>query len=270
LNAQRDIAIASRLLAEAGKLAHDPEAVKSGYEQAIEIYMHLVEAEPYRYSHRMNISTVAQDYGDYLLVELKDPAAARAQYVTNMTQVLEMKSDKDLVQLEMERWSMGYYRLGMAAAAQKNAAQVKRYFERSALIQDIYLRQRQDRPEAKADSDLLLDPQINLMLTQAWAGQVEPAVIVARALVARFTKDEDALRHAKAADCLVRAAFAIAMAAQHVPETSRESAQREALEALQKAIAAGYKDVAYLESDPDAEALRTIAGFDEILQQLRQ
>ena len=60
-----------------------------------------------------------------------------------------LKSDPMLTKLDSDRWEMGYYRLGLAAAAQQEKENVKRYFERCSLIQDIALRQKSNSLAAK-------------------------------------------------------------------------------------------------------------------------
>ena len=266
MNAVRDLGLASRLLGGLGIAENNIDTITTGFDLSIATFQYLIAQEPLRVAHRSNLIVSANAYGDYLLVHQRDPAAARTKYVISMMQVRWLKSDPMLEKLESDGWAMGYYRLGLAAVAQKDIQNVKRYFERCVLIQDLALRQKSDSPAATQNPDILVNDRIGLMLSQAWAGQVEPAVITAREFVKSVTTDPQSTRENRG-HILSRAAFALGIVSQAegLSEAHRKTAQQEAISVLRKAIAAGFSDVEYLQSDPDVGPLRSLPEFAKIL-----
>ena len=266
MNAQRDLGLAARLLGSLGIAADDIDAITTGFDLSISTFQSLIQQEPLRVAHRVNLIGFANTYGDYLLVNQKDPAAARSHYVISMQQVRELKKDPMLAKLDSDGWAMGYYRLGLAAVAQKDKGNIKRYFERCAMIQDIALRQKSDLPEAKQNPDTLLDDRAGLMLSQAWAGQVEPAVVTARELVKYFNSGPQSTRDDRG-NFLARAAFALGIVSQSesLSGANQKAAQQEAISVLRLAIDAGYRDISYLQGDPDVEPLHSLPEFAEII-----
>ncbi len=110
-----------------------------------------------------------------------------------------------------------------------------------------------------------------LMLVQAWAGQVEPAVRAAREIRTLFEATPPDGDKKTAGDSIVRAAFALAIVAAKstLPDSSRQIAQREALDTFKSALRMGYNDVTYLASDPDVGPLKQIEGVNDLIQNLK-
>jgi serine/threonine protein kinase len=264
--ARRDQAVGAIALAGLAKLAEDGVTVIEGYELAIGNFNTLVILEPGRVSYRTALAEVHGLYGDYLLVEKLDPAAARTHYVESMKRLREFSSD---AQLDWLRWhrTLAYYRLGLTAQAQANNDQVRRYFERASLISDLHLREKSDLVR---DPEMLIDDRVQLMLEQAWAGQAAAAVQIARDIRSQLSDVQQSREKPWAAGALARAAFAIAIASEKggLPDAGQKAARSEALLTMQQAMDLGFHDVAYLHSDPDVAPLRRIEGFDALLQSL--
>ncbi len=270
--ALRDQAAAGTTLAKIAIVANDQPSVSNGYELAKSSFNILRQLEPERAYYQVALAEVCADYGDHLLITMKDPAAARTQYVENMLTIRTLNGDPHLKAMNVNR-IMAYYRLGMAAEAQGNSAQVKRYFERAVLLADLVVRERAEELDARDNPELLLDDQVLLMLVQAWAGQAESAVAAARAIKSRFQGGDLARVTPNADGLLARAAFALAIAVDKgafPDEAARTALRDETLQTLSQAIAAGFDDIQYLRNDPDAAAIRRLAGFEEIVKSITE
>ncbi len=268
--AVRDLSAAALNCVKVAKHFHDDAKVLDGYELAISNLKQLLEIQPERIYNHQALADVTAEFGDYLLIQKKDAAAARTQYVESMKLLRQLQSDPQLKQLHANR-EMAYYRLGLAADALGSPEQVKRYFERAVLLADISLRERSDEPAAKSNPRVLVSEKTMLMLVQAWAGQAEPAVRAAREIRTLFEGTPPNGDKKTAADALSRAAFALAIVAAKttLSDTSRQIAQREALETFKSALMMGYNDVTYLASDPDVGPLKQIEGVNDLIQNLR-
>lgn len=264
--ARRDQAVAAINLAKLAAHAKDDAAVIEGYESAKSSLKLLASLETERIFHRVTLADMYGDYGDYLLVQKQDPTAARAQYVECMKLLRELNADTELEKLKQQR-ILTYYRLGLAAELQGNEEQVRRYFERAALLADMHLREKTD---LSRDPEVLVYDQLQLMLVQAWAGQTSAAVVTARSITSQLADAQQAREIPWAAFALARSAFAIAIASEKggLSEAARKTAGSEALQTLQHAMAAGFDDVEYLRTDPDVAPLRRIEGFDTLVQSL--
>jgi len=266
LATRQDQAATAINLANLAIQAKDDAAVIEGYEMAKSIFKLLLSLEGERVMHRATLAELCGTYGDYLLVHQQDPTAARVQYVESMTLIRQWNADTELEKMRQLR-ILAYYRLGLAAESQGNAEQVRRYFERACLLTDLHVREKSD---ATRDPEVLVDDQVLLMLVQAWAGQASAAVLTARSFKSQLEDVQQAHETPWAPDTLARAAFAIAIAAEKggLTEAARKTAGSEALQTLRQAIAAGFNNVDYLQTDPDVAPLRRLEGFETLLQSL--
>ncbi len=266
--ARRDLGVAAINLASLAQRAEDDATELEAHELANRAFSLLASSEPDRVYYRMMLADVCGLYGDYLLIRKQDPVAARVQYATSMKLLRELfDSDAQLDQLRRQR-DVAYYRLGLAAEGQGNAEQVRKYFERAALISDLHLRERSDRVK---DLGQLIDDQEQLMLEQAWAGQASSAVATARSIKTQIANMPRADELPWVPIGLARAAFAIAIASEQaeLSAADRKSAGAEALQTLQQAIALGYNDFQYLQTDPDVAPLRRVEGFESVVHTLQ-
>jgi tetratricopeptide (TPR) repeat protein len=104
--------------------------------------------------------------------------------------------------------------------------------------------------------------QMELMVAQAQAGQVDSAIATARRLEARPKIDPE-LR--------IDLARCYAAASRALPEaetTRRQTLQAAAMSALDAAMKDGYRDRVYLEGEPDYAPLRNRDDFKKLLQGL--
>ncbi len=116
-NCLRDLALVAsfegRILANLKRF----DEAKVPMERSIELYQQLIELEPDRVAHSINLIRVLNTYGDMLLVNLNDFELSRKQYSAAILKVRELRSDPVLNELESDGLAKGYYRLGLAALA---------------------------------------------------------------------------------------------------------------------------------------------------------
>ncbi len=271
---ERDLALAARMNALIGQDLGDASAIDSGFQLAITTLESLVARRPERINYRNNLLVCCREYGDHLMMAVQKPKEAAEQYGKVLTQIRWILGESDpalrVYFTPNGDWAMTYYRLGLTSHFQKDDAARKRYFERCVNIQEIALRQAEDLPANKENPDALLPDRQVLMLSQAWAGQVESATESAKWMVERFLKDEAGKKHPMAADSIVRCAFSMAMVAKELSGDARKAKEESALKLLTASIDLGYRDLGYLLGDPDAEALRTISGFEKVVAPLRK
>ncbi len=238
--------------------ASKSEAALAHFQSAIAGYEQLCQRTGNELSTVMSLIRCYGSLGDYLLT-LNRPAEARKQYVNIVRYLHIVQMDARFRELN-GTWAMAYYRLGMAALAENNPERVQKYFSRAVEIRQTPLKQREDI-EGKSNGDALWVDRIELMLAQAWAGQVEQSRDMARRLVARYAseKNEDANL------ALFSAATALGIVSTQVEESERPAMQQEAIAALRLAVAAGFDELTYAKNDLDVAPLRAIPGFEEAL-----
>ncbi len=262
---KRDLALVAGNLARCAEVMHDNALAEQSHQICVNQLQDLIKLMPEFFNLKLTFLDASNNFGDFLLIRKQDFVKARAQYVTGMTIVRDLKKDRVLTELE-DAWMREYYRLGMAAYASKNTEQTQRYFARAELICDLRLREMED-VKADVDAPHVWQQRCILMLIQAWSGKVEQAATMARRIQKRFADDQQAAsRPSRLAD----AAFALGLAALAVPENRRPAAQSEAIELMKAAINAGFKNAEYLRLDPDVSGLRAIPEFETIIQSLEK
>ncbi len=112
----RDLSAAALNRVKIAKHLHDDAKVLDSYELAISNLKQLLEIQPERIYNHQALAEVTAEFGDYLLIQKKDAASARKQYVESMKLLRQLQSDPQLKQLHSNR-ELAYYRLGLAADA---------------------------------------------------------------------------------------------------------------------------------------------------------
>ncbi len=82
-------------------------------------------------------------------------------------------------------------------------------------------------------------------------------------------KQKDGTTTANVGNYLAQSAFVLAIASEHLSSKAKEELGVEAIQALELAIEKGYNDILYLQSDPDVAALRSISGFDSLIERIK-
>lgn len=263
INVKRDYAIACRLAAEAAAVLHQHDTASELFASSNATYRELIELEPNRIGHVNNLLSGLQAFGDFLIVDLDDAAAARKQYADALVLQLEkFYFEPTLSDLREKGLAMGYYRVGLAELAQGNAEKSRTYFRRCEAIRDLELQQLR----LFASADELVSQRIGLMLAQARSGNIEPAITEAHALAARAEEDQPTPSGFEPKNLLLQAAAGLSIAAEQPEAKDRADELREqAAAAMQAAIKNGFNDRHYLMTDPDLEALRTSKAYSDLL-----
>lgn len=266
----QDLGIAYLVQAEISAERGENELATKRFAACVDIHQRLTKLEPKRVAHQRNLIQATARFGDFCLVQLQDPAAARKQYVTGILQTREILRDSSLRELQEKGLAMGYYRLGMASLAQDNLEQAKKYFARCELIRDLELRQLMDSKQNAANPDLLLTQRIDLMLAQARAGHNDQAIAEARRLIARAGEDGKIAGGFASWQLYLQAAAALGIVSQQPQQTPEASTPLldEALEAMRNAIDAGFNNSEYLRSDPDLAPLKKSSKYESLLHQM--
>lgn len=266
-NSVRDFAMTCELTAKVHiSLANLTEAA-SMYGEALQLSQKTVELDPEKLSYRLNLASTANAMGDFLLVQQQDPAAARQCFVIAMLELRRIFSDGELQNLLDNGLAMSYYRLGIAAIGQRDFDKATNYFERCALIRELSLRQEQDKPIVKANPDLLLVKQVDLMLAQAQAKQLDKAIPLARQLASRAIETQEIAGPLQKHELLIHAAACLGICSQYCEDSQRESLQAEALQFIAQAFEHGHTDLKHLRTDPDFWPLQSLPEFTALLQQ---
>lgn len=248
--------------ADAARIIGNEAAALQHYSSAVASYKQLCDSTGNDMSLMSKLLQCEANYGDYLL-SLNKPAEARTEYI-NVVRNLHLLQSHPRYRELTEMWGMAYYRLGMAAVYEKNPERIQKYFTRATEILQLPLKQREDL-EGKISGDLLWQDRTLVMLAQAWAGQVEPSIAMAHRVVDRFRQEKSQ----EAATFIFTAATALGIASTYVETSQRPSIEAEALAALTLALDAGYANLNYLQTDADVAPLRSITGFEQVIQRLR-
>ena len=98
--AKRDLAAAALTLTQIAKLSRDDVAIVEGFDLAQKMFRELTAGEPERVYYKISLAEICGAYGDFLLVNQKNAAAARGHYVESMSLLRELLGDRNLEQLE--------------------------------------------------------------------------------------------------------------------------------------------------------------------------
>lgn len=280
-NAHRDLALAKVVSAKlAAKTGADKREVQHRYELAAESLRTMMKREPDRVSHRRTLSGCLTSFGDFLLFKASDSSGAKQVYVEAMELSLSAWEDPMLSELRSLELAMGFYRLGFAALEQARvtsgedrqaaSAQAQEYFERCALLRAFELETAEMSQSTEPNPDSLIVYRVDLLLPLARAGKTQAALEQIRILINR-AEDADSPYVGGNAFLYKFAATGLGLISEHA-ETPEQKNQwlSQGIKGMHKAIDSGFRDVAYLTQDPDAEPLRTADGFEDLLKRIRE
>lgn len=264
-NSFRDLATALGLAADIKLLKKDTDGVGEALKSAIETMELALQAEPDRYSLKIQLIRTAFTTGDFWLVQKKDAPAARAFYVKGMKQLLGIVSTPEMENLTESGLAMGYYRLGVAAIEQADKGRAQNYFERCALIRELNLRQKSDRAEVKQNPKLIIIDRINLLLANARAGRNKSVLPEVKELIHQADSpemlDDTDLRQA----IYLHSAAILGICSKNTVDEESEELSKESVATLEKCFSVGYSDTNYLRSDPDFWPLQENPSFQKLL-----
>jgi tRNA A-37 threonylcarbamoyl transferase component Bud32 len=233
----------------------------AAFARAVSLGEALVKDSPKNLKHRTNLSVIAADYGDFLLMQRHDPAAARRVYVLSVVHLRPLAEPDELYPY-LNTLALNYYRLGTALLGQGEEKEARRIYALGADVREQQLRLVLKSPGGQ-DPARQITPRINLMLAQARSGKYAEAAAYARELLDKQTT----------ARWLVQSACGFGLSAAVVPADKPELRKEyldQAFVALRKAVEeGGYAHPETLEYDPDLDPLRGDPRFPPLLERAR-
>jgi serine/threonine protein kinase len=186
--------------------------------------------------------------GDFLFFFRKDRAAAAAEYAICLDLFTTLlKTDPDHLSLR-QRLAATHYRLGFTAS---NPAKAK-----EAFAECLKMRHELARIDSR---DTLAG--VELALALARVGDRAEAERVAQSLLKQVGTDRQVL---------FQVACTYAVLAGNAPDrASTDRCRAEAFQVLRDVIAAGWKDAAALETDPDFDAIRADPRFRDLVAKVK-
>ena len=187
-----------------------------------------------------------------MLLLRKDPAAARALHDASRAELEEELADDPESGPIKQALATNLYRLATACLRAGDAEASARHYARCLEIRRGLL------PPGVRDAKR----EIDLMISLARCGQVAEAVRFSEALAKAGDQD---------AQTWYQVACARSLCRQAVRADAAESARHAeaSLAALREASLRGYKDIVYLENDPDLDPLRDMPEFGRELEAFR-
>jgi tetratricopeptide (TPR) repeat protein len=237
------------------------------FEKAAVVQRELVSLEPKNQSYKLNLSKVLDSLGDARFF-LGQTDEAKKSYDESLAVTRELSAPEELLVVKRSLSLMLYksatadLRLGLRSESQK--------------LYDECLAIREQYSHARPRD---LDGAIEWMLALARCGRIEEARTKAENLLKLAAAQKSG--SPSAATYQLQSAFALAIAADNVVRnrpiatwSPQRLAERKKLidrsfEALDLAIASGFKDRWQLETDPDIDALRGDPRFVAILEKLQ-
>ncbi|MBW3541963.1 MAG: protein kinase, partial [Planctomycetes bacterium] len=228
------------------------DAAIETYTETLKALEQVRAADPGLLSGRGNVAFVHNQLGvAHLLADR--PQKARDEY-QQAVELLKAVAADDPNDASVQRMlGTAYYGLATAVLEAGDGEAARTHFETSRDIRR--------RLAEKDKDDLTL--QADLMLALARCGEHAEAAGIAGDLEQRAPKDASLLYQ-------VAGGYALAAAAAASDKAAAAQYSRQAIGALQKAVAEGYRSVALIEIDPDLDPVRGEEAFQKLVDGLKQ
>jgi serine/threonine-protein kinase len=225
---------------------------KSGsyYGKVVEIREAVHADNPDDYQLLGDLAEFYSYYGDMYL-KLGDPQSALAKYDRSIELGREIVAKDNDVQYRRNLGTALYSR-GLATLRLKDAAGAAKYFSES-----LQIREEMARKDAKSQEE-----KMNLMLSLAQSDRQAEAAAIAEAVRVGREKDQEL-------QVTIARAYAECAATTTADPKTKGRYEEKAIAALQAAVAAGYKDVMILETDPDLQPIRDLPEFKKLLERVK-
>jgi serine/threonine-protein kinase len=241
------------------------EEAKKAFQQAIQQFQALVQASPRNTTHLVTLEVASAEYGDDLVLQLGQPAEARPFYEVALRQIRAVALSPEIAAYQRSL-SLDHYRLGTVLAKAGDRAGAARHFALCRALREVQARDE----EAFSKSGAVSSAKNLLMLAQARCGEHEAAVRMAAVLLETGVAEKPGPDKNR---LLFLAASGYGLSAEWVDSGKRKEYLGKALQAMQLAVAGGYRNRVALETDPDLDPLRESAetrdGYQELLRQVR-
>ena len=255
-----------RLQARIAQLRNDDPTCRRSFEDAIQVYTHILEREPYRFSIHMNRIECANAYGDYLLNSKATPGLIELQYRTALNSIDAICRSPQLVQLEQDGQGLQYYRLGLVAIARGDSAEAKKHFRHCVAIR---LKGYEDAIASSVNVESALREAVALGLAQGRAGMKAELFHHVKQLISLANSQEFKGHVLSQADVLQFSSAAMGVLADRLRlegDPDADSTFVKAKKLLLSAIDRGYSDIDYVRTDLDFKWISDSKDWPDIEQ----
>jgi hypothetical protein len=227
----------------------DTAGALANYGACLQLLRELVRAHKQNIRYQTDVATLCGTLGD-LHLRLGDAAAAQPYYREGLAAAQQLAALDDGDEFQ-RRLSQAYYRRATASLRLGETAAAEQDYRRCLELREKFAARHPQDQEARTA----------LMVSLARCGQHERAVTLAEELRTAGRKGPRLLFHI---------ACCYALCVPTVPDDLRQRFIGKAVEALEQAIALGYRDRVDIETDPDLDAIRREPGYRAAIERLQK
>jgi serine/threonine-protein kinase len=246
---------------ELGFRLHDVETCQAFYEKALKRSQAAMARNAKTPAAQRALATSCGAIGD-LHLQLRDGGAAVENYSQAHELMLAFAAGNPDNVAAQRNLSFSYYRLATANRLNGNVAKAQEQYEEC-------LKLRKELAQADASN---VHKQIDLMVALARTGQHADAADVAAKLDTRASEDPSVLFQIACGYSLCVPAVVDGKTPEELTPQQRgwrDQYSTQALDAVQAAIATGYKDAVALEHDPDLSPVRDDPRYAKLLKSIK-
>jgi serine/threonine-protein kinase len=247
-----DVALSYNALSEVEFRARQWPEARQSYEKALALDHEVIAKDENNPTFKGALAITLGNYGDFALRTGDLDTAAK--HYSNYLRLYKELAESDRKNADYQRWlGLAHYRMATLARKRSDTQTAERSNQECLTIRDS-LAKADAKSERKRNDLLLILPRCGQhALAAEMAGKIEKGDKVDREL-------------------LVVLAQCYAQCAASVPDQAelKNRYTAKALEALDKALASGYADLVYLETEPDLDALQGRPEFTRLLAPLRK
>lgn len=251
-SAQLDVARSFNALGEVEFRARQWQQARTHFQEALTLCERVQQAHPNNPRYQFELANTLGNLGVFELRtgDLEGAQQHYARYLALMQGLVDVDPKNAVYQRYL---GLANYRMATLAQRRKDIPTAERCNQAC-----LEIRERLAAADQKNERR-----QMELMLVLPRCGKTAQAAALADKALSSPGVDSEAL---------VELAQILAQCSATAPDQSepRPSYADRALDALQQAVAKGFKDVVVLETEPDLDALRPLPGFQALLAKLKQ
>jgi hypothetical protein len=254
-----DVANCYHDLARVSFHSHDPEAARRYWSECLQLREEVLNRRPQSIAARLYLAFEHERLGDFQ-VRTGNPEAGKNSLLNALARYDQLAKADPANEETRKHLSRACYLLGTAYLRLQN----------QELATENHAKALQMRRALAEKDPADLRKQKDYMVNLARCGQHQAAVKMAEEIQERSPKGVDTLLNLMrcyALSCAALGGLATPTAEQ---EKLRDTYAARAAKYLEQAIASGCRDVVDVETDPDVDAIRNYAAFQQALEKLRQ